>query len=800
MNRLSEKHEMILSQELNDTSGVVEIVCHTNQNDDSKNLRVRQRIENLMKRKKYSMKKEEDKELIIVNQEVEEYPITDSNTHKIIDIWTTKNPENEIEIQMSEASSDYLNSEPLEIFNTIISDDVIKTIINYTNKRIDVEKLISIDLYYWKKYCKIFNDLYIEIMKYKNIKQFIHQSSNVDLIKQMNDSLTNQKNLKKCFNTIIKSPKEYIMNYCIDIYHIEVLYGFKDNDKECEKFLKYFNKIDEIHNNEPSPRHISQITDKELRYYIGVIIYCGGCGYSNIREAFKNDNILKYHVFSNRRFNEIARCLRFDSYDERKFDDVLSPVQFIIDTVRNGIKSIYRPSNMFTIDEHIIPFTGVFKYSVTIKDKPHSKGLRMDCLNDCQNGYLYNFRIYAKTGNSENNDEENQNDERNEMKEENNNNYEFVNQTQMIQIINETQQMDGATNNENKMKKRKKQQMKSNEKKSNYSKPSSKIIIPKSTKYNYQYSMPNGEIAKTVKFLLNEFEMKPIQQHVNRIIIGMDNYYTTTEVINYLINSDIGFCGTVRVLRSYIPEKLKQLNLPLYQSVQISKENVSMTNYKAKINKNVFIISNLIQQFKRSKGDKRKPEMVLLYNKLKGATDRYDHLIEVCDIRRKSNRYQLAVFYDMMNVIVTDIFIIKRMKDDKLNHRQFVVNLGLKLLGVDNCENIPKLCCYTIPENTNCKLTNNFFIMRTTYPHGIQHIGHSNCLICNQCSKPIVPNTLKQVIFDFCSKCCEQLSFPENFKVFEKKEKQQKEIDVNDQGLNELENDEKRHLKRKYSD
>ena len=61
------------------------------------------------------------------------------------------------------------------------------------------------------------------------------------------------------------------------------------------------------------------------------------------------------------------------------------------------------------------------------------------------------------------------------------------------------------------MKKRKKQQMKSSEKKSNYSKPSSKIIVPKSTKYNYQYSMPNGEIAKTVKFLLNEFEMKPIQ-------------------------------------------------------------------------------------------------------------------------------------------------------------------------------------------------------------------------------------------------------------------------------------------------
>ena len=72
---------------------------------------------------------------------------------------------------------------------------------------------------------------------------------------------------------------------------------------------------------------------------------------------------------------------------------------------------------------------------------------------------------------------------------------------------------------------------------------------------------------------------------------------------------------------------------------------------------------------------KAKPGIVLLFNKTKGATDSYDHLISTCDVRRKSNRYQIAVLYDMINVLITDIFIIKRMENsDALDNRDDEIN------------------------------------------------------------------------------------------------------------------------------
>lgn len=278
--------------------------------------------------------------------------------------------------------------------------------------------------------------------------------------------------------------------------------------------------------------------------------------------------------------------------------------------------------------------------------------------------------------------------------------------------------------------------------------------------------MPNGEITKVVKYLLKEFEPNQNDNELNKIIVGMDNYYTTGEVIDYLIDNGFGFCGTVRVLRNYIPLKLKTLSLEKYQSVQISNDSMVMVNYKSKEKKNVFLISNLIDQFRRTKGPKNKPEIVLIYNSLKGATDRYDHILSNCDLRRKANRYQLAVFYDMLNVLVTDTFIIKRMSSNKLKHRKFVVDLGLQLLGVNSPSNPPLLCCEFIPESVNCKVTKHFFIMRTTYPSGKKHAENTTCLICNQCGKSIPPRTHQQVVFAYCSKCSQQLHFPETLKLY----------------------------------
>ena len=66
MNKLNEKHQNVLQQELNDTSGVIDVKIIEKQKQENNNIReqAEKRTKNLVKRKKYSIRKEEDKATI----------------------------------------------------------------------------------------------------------------------------------------------------------------------------------------------------------------------------------------------------------------------------------------------------------------------------------------------------------------------------------------------------------------------------------------------------------------------------------------------------------------------------------------------------------------------------------------------------------------------------------------------------------------------------------------------------------------------------------------------------------------
>lgn len=260
-------------------------------------------------------------------------------------------------------------------------------------------------------------------------------------------------------------------------------------------------------------------------------------------------------------------------------------------------------------------------------------------------------------------------------------------------------------------------------------------------------------ILKTVQFLLHDHE------NSNNIIVGFDNFYTTPDVINYLNKNQIGFVGTIRQNRNIIPNELKNLKLGLHESINVSNNNIVLVNYHAKKDKNVYFISNCINNFRVCKGNKKKPEVALLYNRTKGATDRFDQLITKCDLRRKANRFQLAVLYDILNIIVTNAFIVQRMfHGDKLKHQQFVFDLSLKIMGVNTQYNKTKVCSFFFKEEEFCKSNDVCFAIRKDYPRGKVHIGNNNCFICNSCGNPINTKKHHKVSFYFCDDCFDEMN------------------------------------------
>lgn len=273
-------------------------------------------------------------------------------------------------------------------------------------------------LLYWRKYCKNFDKINKLLSQKEITNNFIDESITLNSLKLKIPFQNFNPNIYKCLNILLESQESFIMEKCLQIFHPERILAFSNNDNECAPLVQLFEKIDKFHKKEKVIRHIPRISEEEIKWYIGVIIYIGGCEYKNIEKAFLDDSILKQHNLSHRRFKEISRCIRFDLISERDQIDPLSPVKYIIEVVEKGIKLLYKPSNRFTIDEHIIPFTGAFKYAVSIKEKPHSRGIRVDCLNDCVTGYLYGFKLYSKSENSSTNEVVVEDDDTNDRNEE----------------------------------------------------------------------------------------------------------------------------------------------------------------------------------------------------------------------------------------------------------------------------------------------------------------------------------------------------------------------------------------------
>ena len=751
-----EQIERIVTNEIHDSNGNNEMRQQRDpineQREEIKLHHVEKRIKSMLKSKKYKKKVEEGKDLICVEQEFESFPVTKKDNEEPIFVWTTNPPENVLLVDKKKPTCEYSKSTTLELFKVILPESVTKKIKDFTNERIEVEKDISIDLYYMKTYTKIFNEMEKVFDGNEMIDEYILEESNIETLKEIYSHVDMNSDVAKLLKLLIESPKQYMINEFVFIFHLEKLKYFVDNHTEFDKIQFFITKISELHNSKYEPRIINPVTRDEIIHYFGVLIYMGVKKYSNIQKAYETDTVLKFHSLRPRRFKEIGRCIRFDSIYDRDEDDPLAPVKFLVDSVNKKMQEIYTPSGHFTLDEHIIPFCGRFSCLVYIKDKPHSRGLRVDCLNDCQTGFLYKFVIYGKRNN--------------EMEEEIQNDYVQLDETQIIEMT-QIQSQQTTTIIENtqivndELKKPKKQK-----------KTKKKRRQKKNTKYNYQYSMNEGMVLSTTKHLLNEF-VNPIQrkqtitsvqlmeeenetnvdQQKPKVLIGMDNYYTTKGVVDYLNENNIGFVGTVRINRPFVSEKFKNLQLELHQSLQVTHENMTLVNYKAKKEKNVFIMSNQIDALRKCIGNKEKPEIVLLYNSVKGATDRYDHLISNLDIRRKSNRFQLAVLYDILNIILTNILIIKRMEEPDLNHEEVGYELAMSLLGETIEQQIPTVCCTTMEEEVNCKKHNGFIIIRENHPEGQKSESRTTKQICCQCGKTIKPRTCKKITLKFCETC-----------------------------------------------
>ncbi|XP_047477369.1 piggyBac transposable element-derived protein 4-like [Penaeus chinensis] len=138
-------------------------------------------------------------------------------------------------------------------------------------------------------------------------------------------------------------------------------------------------------------------TAKEMKKFIGVIIYMGIIGMLEISSHWSKNKLYADSYVSNaitrERFEILLKCIHFkDNIDIDNLLDPLFKLKPLATAIRDQCQAVYKPGPMFVIDESMIPFRGRVKVKQYLSGKAHKYGFRLYRI--CTlSSYTWNFKI-----------------------------------------------------------------------------------------------------------------------------------------------------------------------------------------------------------------------------------------------------------------------------------------------------------------------------------------------------------------------------------------------------------------------
>lgn len=172
--------------------------------------------------------------------------------------------------------------------------------------------------------------------------------------------------------------------------------------------------------------------------------------------------------------------------------------------------------------------------------------------------------------------------------------------------------------------------------------------------------------------------------------VTMDNWFCSVPLVEKMLKEDnLTVVGTVRKNKPHIPSELKDTkfqNRKVNSSIFLFNGDVTIVSYMPKLNKIVLLISTLHGD-KSVNNQTLKPEIIMTYNSSKGAVDSFDQMCHATNHSRKTKRWTMCFFYNMLNIASINSFVIychnyyRRNRDEKLilNRQNFMLTLHRQL-------------------------------------------------------------------------------------------------------------------------
>ncbi|KAE8278205.1 hypothetical protein D5F01_LYC23722 [Larimichthys crocea] len=147
-------------------------------------------------------------------------------------------------------------------------------------------------------------------------------------------------------------------------------------------------------------------------------------------------------------------------------------------------------------------------------------------------------------------------------------------------------------------------------------------------------------------------------------VITCDNFFTSFGLSEELLRRKLALVGTIRRNKPELPRHLLQAKNQFFKQRKVFSSlfafttNHTLVSYIPRRGKNVLLLSTKHRDPHVSDDAKRKPTIIQDYNRCKGGVDNLDKVVGTYSCRRRTNRWPLALFHNLIDVSLYNAFVL----------------------------------------------------------------------------------------------------------------------------------------------
>ncbi|KAL4123045.1 hypothetical protein QTP88_015277 [Uroleucon formosanum] len=178
--------------------------------------------------------------------------------------------------------------------------------------------------------------------------------------------------------------------------------------------------------------------------------------------------------------------------------------------------------------------------------------------------------------------------------------------------------------------------------------------------------------------------------------VTTDNFFTSMHLATTLNSWNMTLVGTVRKNKRFLPPNMQPSKERAINSTNFAfRKDATLCSYVPKKNKSVILLSTMHMTDEQTVT--AKPEIIKYYNQTKGGVDTMDKMLSEYTVKRRTNRWPLAFFYNMIDIAALSAYIIYTEHNQRFNstdrRRRFLKELANQLCmpAIEIRTSIPKV-------------------------------------------------------------------------------------------------------------